>query len=196
MRSQGPLILRSVSREGVGTFALVLRFLEGLLVRGCLTLLILGGLDYVLAWRRHRKELMMTRDELKKEHRESEGDPRHRAQRRALHRALALGGPARGVQRATAVVVNPTHIAVALRYAPDECEAPYLVAKAREGEAVVLRGEAQRRGIPVVRDVALARSLVNYDVGEEIPEELYRAAAVVLKLAARSLSQIPDGAAP
>ena len=58
----------------------------------------------------------MTREEVKREYKESEGDPHHKAQRKALHRQLAQGGPARGVQRPRAVVVNPTHIAVALRY--------------------------------------------------------------------------------
>ena len=81
------------------------------------------------------------------------------------------------------MVVNPTHIAVALRYAPDECEAPYLVAKGREEDALAIRREAKALGISIVRDIPLARSLIHYDVGEEIPEELYRAAAAVLKVA-------------
>jgi type III secretion protein U len=84
------------------------------------------------------------------------------------------------------VVVNPTHIAVALRYDSQECEAPYLVAKGREADALALRREAQRRGISVIRDVSLARSLIHYDVGEQIPEELYQAAAVVLRVAMES----------
>jgi len=81
------------------------------------------------------------------------------------------------------VVVNPVHVAVGLRWAPEECDAPYLVARGREAEARALRAEALILGIPVVRDVALARGLVQYDVGEEVPEELYRAAAVVLERA-------------
>lgn len=125
----------------------------------------------------------MTREEVKREHKESEGDPRHKGQRRALHRQLSQGGPARGVQKATTVVVNPTHLAVALRYDAGECDAPYLVARGREQEALALREEALRLGIPVVRDVPLARSLIHFDVGEPIPEELYQAAAVVLRAA-------------
>ena len=125
----------------------------------------------------------MTREEVKQEHKKSEGDPHHKAKRKALHRQLATGGPARGVQKATAVVVNPTHIAVALRYDQAECEAPYLVAKGREEDAFEIRREAKALGIPVVKDIPLARSLIHYDVGEEIPEELYRAAAAVLKVA-------------
>ena len=87
------------------------------------------------------------------------------------------------MRAATAVVVNPTHIAVALRYQPEECDAPYLVAKGREADALALRREAERLGVPVVRDVPLARSLVQFDVGMEIPEELYQAAAAVLAAA-------------
>ncbi len=146
-------------------------------------LLLLGVADYALARRRHLKDLMMTREETRREYKESEGDPHHKAQRKALHRQFTQGGAARGVQKATAVVVNPTHLAVALRYDGQECEAPYLVAKGREEDALALRREARRLGIPVIRDVPLARSLIHYDVGEPIPEELYQAAAAVLRVA-------------
>jgi type III secretion protein U len=157
-----------------------------LAIRLAWVLLALGVADYALARRRHLKDLMMTREEVKREYKESEGDPHHKAQRKALHRQFAQGGAARGVQKATAVIVNPTHIAVALRYDNKECEAPYLVAKGCEADALALRREAQRRGIPVVRDVPLARSLIHYDIGEQIPEELYQAAAVVLRVAMES----------
>lgn len=143
----------------------------------------LGALDLLLARRRHRRALRMSREEVRREHREQEGDPRHRAHRRAAHRRLLLAGRARGVKAASVVVVNPVHVAVGLRWAPEECDAPYLVARGREAEARALRAEALILGIPVVRDVALARGLVQYDVGEEVPEELYRAAAVVLERA-------------
>ena len=140
-----------------------------------------GVVDLLLARRRHRRSLRMSRDEVRREHREQEGDPRHRAHRRAAHRQLLLAGRARGVKAASVVVVNPVHVAVALRGAPEECDAPYLVARGREAEARAIRAEALVLDIPVVRDVALARGLVQYDVGEEVPEELYRAAAVVLQ---------------
>lgn len=182
----GPEALRAVWLEGAGGLIHLVGRLEPLVVRLAWVLLLLGGADYSLARARHLKDLMMTREEVKREHKESEGDPRHKAQRKALHRQLAQGGPARGVQKATTVIVNPTHIAIALRYDTGECEAPYLVAKGREAEALALRREAQRRGIPVVRDVPLARSLIHYDVGEPIPEELYQAAAVVLRVAMES----------
>ncbi|WP_309897440.1 EscU/YscU/HrcU family type III secretion system export apparatus switch protein [Archangium sp.] len=182
----GPDVLRSAWLEGTLGLEHALGLLGPLVIRLAWVLVVLGVGDYALARRRHVKDLMMTREEVKREHKESEGDPHHKSQRKALHRQLAAGGPARGVQKASVVVVNPTHIAVALRYATEDCEAPYLVAKGREADALGLRREAERLGIPVVRDVPLARSLVHYDVGEEIPEELYQAAAAVLRVAQES----------
>jgi type III secretion protein U len=179
----GPDALRAVWLEGATGLVPLLRRLGSLALRLAWVLLVLGVADYALARSRHLRELMMTREEVKREYKESEGDPHHKAQRKALHRQLAQGGPARGVQKATAVVINPTHLAVALRYESQECEAPYLVAKGREADALALRREARLRGIPVVRDLPLARSLIHYDVGEQIPEELYQAAAVVLRVA-------------
>jgi type III secretion protein U len=151
--------------------------------RALLLAVALGVLDLLLARRRHRRSLRMSREEVRRESREQDGDPRHRAHRRAAHRQLLLSGRARGVKAASVVVVNPTHVAVALRWAPEECDAPYLVAKGREADARAIRHEALALGISVVRDVSLARGLVEYDLGEEVPEELYRAAAVVLQLA-------------
>jgi type III secretion protein U len=182
----GPDVLRSAWLEGTLGLEHALGRLGPLAVRLSCVLVVLGVGDYALAHRGHVKDLMMTREEVKREHKESEGDPRHKGHRRAMHRQLSAGGPARGVQKASVVVVNPTHIAVALRYATEECEAPYLVAKGREADALALRREAERLGVSVVRDVPLARSLIHYDVGEEIPEELYQAAAAVLRVAQES----------
>ncbi len=174
---------RAAWLPGPAALTALLERLSPLVVRVAWVVLALGIADYALARRRHVRELMMTREELKREYKESEGDPHHKGQRKALHRQLAQGGPARGLQKASAVIVNPTHIAVALRYDAAECDAPYLVAKAREQDALALRREAVRLGIPVVRDIPLARSLIHYDVGEEIPSELYEAAAAVLRVA-------------
>jgi type III secretion protein U len=186
VQDAGPDALRAVWLDGTAGLGQLVGRIAPLATRLAWVLLVLGVADYALARRRHLKDLMMTREEVKREYKESEGDPHHKAQRKSLHRQLAQGGPARGVQKATAVVVNPTHIAVAIRYETQECEAPYLVAKGHEEDALALRREAQRRGIPVVRDIPLARSLIHYDVGEQIPEELYQAAAVVLLVAMES----------
>ncbi|MGQ0508688.1 MAG: EscU/YscU/HrcU family type III secretion system export apparatus switch protein [Myxococcaceae bacterium] len=187
--SEKAALVRALQLEGTGAYTVLWRVLGAAVLKAAALLGVLGAGDYLLARRRHLLDLRMTREELKQEHKDSEGDPHSKGKRKSLHRELARGGPARGVQKATAIVVNPTHIAVALRYEPDECEAPYLVAKGREEDAFALRREAQALGIPIVRDIPLARSLIHYDVGEEVPEELYRAAAAVLTVAMGSRDQ-------
>jgi type III secretion protein U len=176
-------VFRAVSLRGTGALEFVLQQLIPLLKRCAAVVLVLGAGDWFLARRRHIKDLMMSREDLKQEHKNSEGDPHHKAKRKAVHKQLAMGGGARGVQKASVVVVNPTHIAVALRYDESECDAPYIVARGREEDALKIRRDAKRHGVPVVKDIPLARSLVHYDVGEEVPDELYKAAAAVLKVA-------------
>jgi len=140
--------------------------------------LVFGLLDLFLVRRRFRRSLMMTREEVERELREDEGDPQRREELHRLHRALASAGP---VFRAAVVVVNPTRVAVALGHRRDADEAPVVLAKGLGDAASRIRALARRAGVPVVRDVALARALFRLaEVGEEIPEELYQAAAVLL----------------
>ena len=176
-------IFASVERSGELAMATGFAALKPVLMRGAVVLLLLGAADYALARRKHIKELMMSREDMKQEHKSNEGDPHNKAKRKQLHQQISAGGPARGVQKATAIVVNPTHIAIALRYDETECDAPYIVAKGREEDALKIRKQAGQLDIPIVKDIPLARTLVNYDVGEEVPEELYQAAAAILKVA-------------
>ncbi len=121
---------------------------------------------------------MMTRDEVRRELRDDEGDPDRKAERRRVHRALVEAGP---VARATVVVVNPTRLAVALRHDRGVEGAPRVVAKGTGLAAARIRSAARRAGVPIVRDLALARALHRLaEVGDEIPEELYEAAAALL----------------
>jgi type III secretion protein U len=183
VRDAAPALLAGAERSGELAMTNVLMVLKPVLMRSATVLLLLGAGDYALARRKHLKDLMMSRQDLKHEHKSQEGDPHHKAKRKQLHQQISAGGQARGVQKATAVVVNPTHIAVALRYDENEREAPYIVAKGREEDALKIRKQAGELDIPIVKDIPLARTLVNYDVGEEVPEELYQAAAAVLKVA-------------
>ncbi len=152
--------------------------LSGLALRLLAAFAAFGALDLALARRRHRRALMMTRDEVRRELKEDEGDPAHRGERRRRHRALLEAGP---VSRATVVVVNPSHVAVALRHDRSADEAPRVIAKGTGRAAARIRSAARRSGVPIVRDVPLARALHRLaEIGDEIPEELYEAAAAVL----------------
>jgi type III secretion protein U len=155
-----------------------LPWLGGLAARLAAAYALLALGDLALARFRHRRSLRMTHDEVRREHKQDEGDPAHRAERRRLHRALVEAG---SVARATVVVVNPTHVAVALRHDRGGEDAPRVVAKGTGLAAARIRSAARRAAIPIVRDVPLARALHRLaEVGDEIPEELYEAAAAVL----------------
>lgn len=127
--------------------------------------------------RRHR----MTKDEVKREHKESEGDPHLKQERKRAHHEMLNHAAVLSVKDANVVVVNPTHLATALRYEDEQDEAPVVVAQGQGELARQIVEAARAYGIPVVRDVPIARALRELEVGDEIPEELYEAVAEILK---------------
>jgi type III secretion protein U len=150
--------------------------------RAALVGLALGALDLVVtrrAWlRRHR----MTKEEVKREHKESEGDPQTKAARARAYEELLAQATVGNVKQASVVVVNPTHLACALRYDEKEGdEAPVVVAAGEGDLAARIVKAAHDYGVPVVRDVPLARALVELSVGDAIPEALYEAVAEILR---------------
>jgi flagellar biosynthesis protein FlhB len=133
--------------------------------------------DYALARRRWLHGLKMSLDELKRDLRENDGDPHAKQRRRHLHRAIARGGIER-VREASFVVVNPTHVAVALRYAPPAVPVPEILVRAVDAVALRVRTMAECERIPIVADVALARWLYRTgEAGRPIPAETFVAVA-------------------
>src|SRR5205814_9398656 len=116
------------------------------------------------------------------EHKETEGDPSHRAERQRLHRELAEQRMVAEVRKADFVVVNPDHIAVALRYDRDGEAAPVIVARGERLVAERIKQVAREAGVPIFRDVTLARSLRDLPEGSEIPAALYEAVAEILRV--------------
>lgn len=123
----------------------------------------------------------MSKDEVKREHKESEGDPHLKQERKRAHHEMLNHAAVLSVKDANVVVVNPTHLATALRYEDDQDEAPVVVAQGQGELARQIVDAARAYGIPVVRDVPVARALRELEVGDEIPEELYEAVAEILK---------------
>lgn len=144
----------------------------------------LAAADVLMVLRRNRKQTRMTKKELRDETKNSDGDPLVKSQRRARQLAMSRNRMIASVADADVVIVNPTHVAVALKYEPGK-SAPRLVAKGQGVIAARIREEAELRGVPMVRDVPLARSLhAACELGHEIPVELYHAVAVVLAFVA------------
>ncbi len=163
-------------------------------IRGAIALAVLGGLDYLYQRFEYERTLRMTKQEVREELRETEGDPLVRARQRARARELARRRMMRDVARATVVVTNPVHVAVALRYAPKEAPAPVVVAKGARKLAERIREEAARHRVPVVENPPLAWALYRtVPLGRMIPPALYHAVAELLALLYRSgqLREVP-----
>jgi flagellar biosynthesis protein FlhB len=141
-------------------------------------------LDVIYQRWRYRRDQRMTKEEVKREHKEAEGDPHQKRERERLHREILAHDTLEAVRRADVLVVNPTHLAVALRYDEEgELDAPEIVAKGGEELAARMIRAAEEANVPVMRDVPLARALFELEVGDEIPEPLYEAVAILLHAA-------------
>ena len=144
--------------------------------------LAVGAVDLLVTRRSWMKRLRMSKDEVKREHKESEGDPQLKAARERAHHEMLAAATVNNVKGATVVVVNPTHIACALRYDEEQGDEAPLVLAVGEGDLAKRIVEAAHAyGVPVLRDVPLARALVELGAGERIPEELYEAVAEILR---------------
>jgi flagellar biosynthetic protein FlhB len=142
---------------------------------------VLAAADYGYQRWEYERNLRMSRQDIKNELRETEGDPLLRARIRALQRERATKRMMADVPTADVVVTNPTELAIALVYRQGEMNAPKVVAKGAGFVAKRIRETAWRHGVPVLENKPLARALFKTtDVGEAIPSKLYRAAAEVL----------------
>ncbi len=143
--------------------------------------LLLGLADFAFQRRRLTSDLMMTKQQVKDEMREREGDPRFKGQIRRRQRAMSRLRMMAEVSRADLVITNPTHYAVALRYDRSRSAAPKVVAKGSDDVAARIREEATRHGVPIVEDPPLTRAIyAACELQDEIPESLFMAVARLL----------------
>jgi flagellar biosynthetic protein FlhB len=142
--------------------------------------LVLAVLDYIVQYRKVSRDLRMTKQQVKEENKATEGNPQMRGAIRRRQRQMARNRMIAAVAKADAVVVNPTHFAVAVSYVRGR-GAPRVVAKGTDFMALQIREEATANGVPLVEDPPLARALyVACDLEEEIPTEFYEAVARLL----------------
>ncbi len=145
-----------------------------------LALGLLAAADYAIQWWRVERTLRMSRQEVKDELKQTEGDPMVKGQLRRRYRQLVMHRQIQRVREATVVVTNPTHYAVALRYDPKTLPAPQVIAKGSDWMANRIVQEARKHGVPIVQNAPLAQALMKVNIGAFIPPELYQATAEVL----------------
>jgi flagellar biosynthesis protein FlhB len=171
-----PLVETSVA----DTIAVLGNLALKILVRSGLAMLILSVADYGYQRWQYTKDLMMTKQEVKEEHKQSEGNPQIKARIRSLQRSMARRRMMAKIPKATVVITNPTHYALALQYHKG-MEAPMVLAKGQNLIAQRIIQLARKHGVPVVSNPPLARALYKQvELDEQIPLTLYRAVAKVL----------------
>ena len=180
VRDAMPMVVGTIGHDIHTIFMVMGELVYRVAIRVGILFLVFSIFD---VWWQHRvyyKDLMMTKEEVKKEYKESEGDPHHKAHRKQLHQEILESAQMEAVAGADVVVTNPDHVAVALKYDKEKDTAPRVIAKGIDLKAESIKALARKGDVSILRNVPLAHSLLRVDVGQEIPEELYDAVAEVL----------------
>jgi flagellar biosynthesis protein FlhB len=146
----------------------------------------------LVRWR-HLRQLRMSREDLREEMRESEGDPQVKARLRRIRESRARQRMMAAIPNAAVVITNPTHFAVALAYQQGEAAAPRLVAKGADEMAARIRAAAEEHGVPIVANPPLARALFRLEVETEIPPEHWQAVAEIISYVWRLQGRVARG---
>jgi flagellar biosynthetic protein FlhB len=141
---------------------------------------IISILDYINERWKHERSLRMSKEEVTEEHKSTEGDPHIKARIRSIQKEMARKRMMQEVPKATVIITNPTHLAIALKYERAAMVAPKVIAKGAGFMAERIKDIAGKSGIPIVEDKPIAQALFKLDVDTEIPEILYRAIARIL----------------
>ncbi|AIN16345.1 flagellar biosynthesis protein FlhB [Yersinia pseudotuberculosis] len=142
---------------------------------------VFAAIDIPLSHHLFTKKMKMTKQEVKQEHKNNDGNPEIKSRVRQLQRQYAIGQINKTVPSADVIITNPTHFSVALKYAPEKASAPYIVAKGKDDIALYIRSITQKHKIEIVEFPPLARAIYHTTkVNQQIPAQLYRAIAQVL----------------
>ncbi len=185
------LLLINEGVEEIGRELFVLS--RTLVAKTLLALAVLAILDFLFQRWETERHLRMTREELKEELKQTEGDPWVKARIRQIQRAMAQRRMMAEVPKADVIITNPQHLAIALKYELGEMPAPQVVAKGADFLAERIKEIAEKHWIPIVENPPLARALYQVEVGEYIPAELYQAVAEVLAYVYKLKGKVKNG---
>ncbi|MFO7839146.1 MAG: flagellar biosynthesis protein FlhB [Desulfosalsimonadaceae bacterium] len=170
--------LAGVNLDAVTGFMADVMFV--ILLKCCLLLIVIAVADYVFSRWEMEKKMRMTKQEVKEEHKETEGDPQVKQRVRSIQQEMAKKRMMAEVPESDVVITNPTHYAVALRYRREAMDAPVVTAKGADHLARRIREVADEHGVPRVENPVVARSLYQVEPGEQIPEDMFKAVAEIL----------------
>lgn len=188
-----PVLITAVSMPMSSALLIFYKFLMEVVIKVGLFFIFVGVLDFAYQKMSFAKEMMMEKFEVKQEYKNTEGDPQIKSKRRQIAQEMAYEqGPAGGLKKASAVITNPTHLAIAIGYQKGIDAAPYILAMGQDVLAERMINLAEEIGIPVVRNIKLAHKLWdNGDLYEFIPEDTYEAVAEILRWISSLQSDMP-----
>lgn len=192
-----PMILHATRMHSRASLALMGQLCFGLAWQSALVLVAWSGVDFLLQRQTFEKSLRMTKQEVRQESKDSDGNPLIKGRIRRLRREQHRRSLQKDVQRATAVITNPTHYAIALEYRPTSMAAPVIVAKGRNLIAQKIKELARWNEVPIVENPPLAQALYRgAEVGQMIPPSLYVAIAEILAFIYRAQMRMQGRPAP
>jgi flagellar biosynthetic protein FlhB len=155
--------------------------ISGVLLKISIVLIVLSIIDYIFQWREFESNIKMSKDDIKEEFKETEGNPQIKSAIKRKQRQISMRRMMKDISKADVIITNPTHIAVALMYDNKINDAPIVIAKGQDLVAIKIKEEAQKYNIAIVENKPLAQALYkSAEIGDIIPPELYQAVAEVL----------------
>jgi len=186
-------IYLSIEAPLVDSVQIVAVLLKRIVFRVGLVFITIAVIDmYYQKWQ-YKKDMRMTKDEVKREYKAEEGDPQIKGARKQIHYEMVMQGRVQEVKNADAIVTNPEQLALAIRYDESTMNAPTVIAKGQRLWAQKIIEMAKKHNIPIMRNIPLAHALNKLEVGDEVPEELYEAVAEILVFVQQLQDQADTG---
>ncbi len=186
--------MREVVMTVMGTLpqssAVAAKIITIFLIKVFVCFVVIALVDLMVQRWHYKKQMKMTKEDVKREYKQDEGDPLIKSIRRQLYQEMVMSDVKQAVKASDVVVTNPTELAVALKYNDKEMTAPQIVAKGQRLFADMIREIATEKSVPIVQNVPLAWALIELELGDEIPENLYAAVAEVLIVVYRMRSSV------
>jgi len=181
LKSDYSLLIPLMYQDNIQILSMLGRISLKVITRACYVIFVLAVLDYIYQKWEFEHNLKMTKQEVKDENKQSEGDPLIKSRIRSIQREMARRRMMKEVPKADVIITNPTHYAIALSYKPGEkMAAPKILAKGADRIALKIKEIAAKHGIPMVENKPLAQNLYKLEIGQEVPPKFYQAVAEIL----------------
>jgi flagellar biosynthetic protein FlhB len=181
IKGQSDNVLNIMNMDAIGISTYIASTSLDLAIRICIVMVFIGAVDYIYQWYDYEKNLRMTKQEIKEEYKQVEGNPEIKSKIKQKQREMSMRRMLQDVPKADVVITNPTHFAVAIKYDDKVSSAPIVIAKGQDFLAQRIKETARENKVEIVENKPLARALYDaVNIGQEIPQELYQAVAEVL----------------